>query len=54
MWPWGHPHSQNYRCLPKSQVYLNILCFISLNLAPLAGAGEDMDPSSAEEPACPP
>ena len=54
MWPWGHPHSQNYRCLPKTQVYLNILCFISLDLTPLAGAGEDMDPSSAEEPACPP
>ena len=51
MWPWGHP--QNYPCLPESQVYLDILCFISLDLAPLAGAGEDMDPGTAEEPACP-
>ena len=41
-------------CLPESQVSLDILCFISLDLAPLAGAGKDMDSCSAEEPACPP
>lgn len=42
MWPWGHP--QNYPRLPESQVYLYILCFISLDMAPWQGLGRTWTP----------